>query len=267
MRVVKVRASSWGSLFDCAYRWEGVTLLGIKSPSSPRALLGTAIHASTAAFDVGRMTGNKVSIYEASGLLVDTLRRPEEDVDWRGSDISVDQAEAIGLKLTDLYCREWSPRFDFAAIEVKVTPLLVNMGNGLTLELTGTLDRARFYRGREGQGIADVKSGGAAVSQGVAKTKGHAAQVGTYELLYEHTTGEHITEDAEIIGLKTRGKPEIATGTIKGAKQMMLGTDEYKGLIEIGAEMIRTGLFPPNPASQICTKQYCSRWSSCPYHG
>lgn len=53
----RVRASSWGSLFDCAFRWEGVNLLGITSPSSPRALLGTAIHASTAEFDAARVSG------------------------------------------------------------------------------------------------------------------------------------------------------------------------------------------------------------------
>ncbi|MNE01995.1 PD-(D/E)XK nuclease superfamily protein [compost metagenome] len=266
MPLVTVRASSWGSLFNCAYQWEGVNLLKIRSPSSPRALLGTAIHASTAAFDVGRMLGEPVSIYDASELLVNVLRRPAEDVNWKGSDITVDEAERIGLKLHTMYCKDWSPKFEFAAIELKVKPMVLDLGGGLKLELTGTLDRARFFRGREGVGIADVKSGGAAVAQGAAKTKGHAAQIGTYELLYEHTTGNQITEDAEIIGLKTRGKPEIAMGTIQGAKAMMIGTDQFKGLIEIGGDMIRSGLFPPNPQSHLCAKAYCPRWNSCPYH-
>lgn len=267
MKTVRVRASSWGSLFDCAYKWEGVNLLGIRSPSSPRALLGTAIHASTAAFDVGRMTGEPVSIYDSSELLVNVLRRPaEQDISWKGSDITVDDAERIGLKLHSMYCKDWSPKFEFAAIELTVKPLTLDLGDGLKLELTGTLDRARFFRGREGIGMADVKSGGASVSQGVAKTKGHSAQIGTYELLYEHTTGNQITEDAEIIGLKTRGKPEIAMGTIVGAKERMLGNDQFRGLIEIGGDMIRSGLFPPNPQSHLCAKAYCPRWNSCPYH-
>jgi hypothetical protein len=46
---------------------------------------------------------------------------------------------------------------------------------------------------------------------------------------------------------------------------MMTGTEEFKGLIEIGAQMFRTGLFPPNPQSQICGEKYCPRWKSCPY--
>lgn len=266
MPTVTVRASSWGSLFDCAYRWEGVSLLKIRSPSSPRALLGTAIHASTAAFDVGRMTGEPVSIYDSSELLVNVLRKPAEDVNWRGNDITVDDAERIGLKLHSMYCKDWSPKFDFAAVELTVKPMVLDLGGDLKIQLTGTLDRARFFRGREGIGMADVKSGGASVSQGAAKTKGHSAQIGTYELLYEHTTGNQITEDAEIIGLKTRGKPEIAMGTIRGAKDRMIGTDKFKGLIEIGGEMIRSGLFPPNPQSFICAKAYCPRWNSCPYH-
>jgi hypothetical protein len=50
--VFKVRASSWGRLFDCAYAWEGTHILGLKKASGLRAQLGTAIHASTAAFDL-----------------------------------------------------------------------------------------------------------------------------------------------------------------------------------------------------------------------
>ncbi|WP_437880878.1 PD-(D/E)XK nuclease family protein [Pseudomonas sp. LRF_L74] len=90
----------------------------------------------------------------------------------------------------------------------------IDCGNGIVILLTGQLDRARVKRDSDGLGIADVKTGGAAVSQGVAKTKGHAPQIGTYELLYEHTTGERITAPAEIIGLKTKGAPEVGTGEI-----------------------------------------------------
>jgi hypothetical protein len=134
------------------------------------------------------------------------------------------------------------------------------------VELTGTLDRSRIIASTGRPRIADVKTGRVAVSEGVAKTKGHAAQVGTYELLFEHTTGQQVDDVAEIIGMKTSGKPEIATGQIQGAKQMMVGTDEFPGLIEIGASMFRTGLFPPNPQSQLCSERYCPRWSKCPYH-
>lgn len=266
MEIVTVRASSWGSLFNCAYAWEGVHLLGIKSPSSPRALLGTAIHASTAAFDSARITGLELSAFDAAEHLVQTLRHPKFDVDWRNSDLTPNEAEVAGLTLHTRYCTEISPRYEFVAVELETRPMDIDCGNGVTVRLTGTLDRARVRRQQEGVGIADVKTGGAAVTDGVAKTKGHAPQIGTYELLYEHTTGEPITAPAEIIGLKTRGKPETGTGEIIGAKQLMIGTEHYPGLIEFAADMFRTGLFPPNPQSHLCCSKYCPRWAACPYH-
>lgn len=266
MEIVTVRASSWGSLFNCAYAWEGMHLLGIKSPSSPRALLGTAIHASTAAFDSARITGLELSAFDAAEHLVQTLRHPKFDVDWRNSDLTPNEAEVAGLTLHTRYCTEISPRYEFVAVELETRPMDIDCGNGVTVRLTGTLDRARVRRQQEGVGIADVKTGGAAVTDGVAKTKGHAPQIGTYELLYEHTTGKPITAPAEIIGLKTRGKPETGTGEIIGAKQLMIGTEHYPGLIEFAADMFRTGLFPPNPQSHLCCAKYCPRWAACPYH-
>ena len=265
--VTTVRASSWGSLFSCAYQWEGVHLQGIKSASSPRALLGTAIHASTAAFDAGRVNGNPVSAFDAADLFVHTLQQPEFEVDWRGSDITPKQAEITGLALHSKYCNDISPRYDFVAVELTTKPLEIDCGGGIIVRLTGTLDRARIKRDAEGIGIADVKTGGAAVTaDGVAKTKGHKPQIGTYELLYEHTTGQPCTAPADIIGLRTKGKPVAATGEIIGARELMVGTADHPGLIQFAADMFRTGLFPPNPQSFTCSARYCPRWSTCPYH-
>ena len=265
MSVTTVRASSWGSLFDCAYRWEGVHLLGIKSPSSPRALLGTAIHASTAAFDSARVSGEELSAFDAAEHLVQTLHHPEFDVDWRGADITPREAEATGLALHSRYCNDISPRYTFVAVELTTKPLEIDCGDGQIIRLTGQLDRARIRAEESGVGIADVKTGGAAVSHGVAKTKGHKPQIGTYELLYEHTTGQRCEAPAEIIGLKTKGKPETGTGEIIGARELMVGNEQFDGLIQIGADMFRTGLFPPNPQSPLCSERYCPRWKTCPY--
>lgn len=265
MRTVKIRASSWGRLFDCAYSWEGANLLGLRSASGPRARLGTSIHAGTAAFDSARVLGKPISVYDAAGVLVDTLNDRDEEVSWSGSDISRNDAEKIGISLLNRYCTEWSPRYEFSAVELDTKPLHIRVGD-LIVELTGTLDRSRLIHYANGYGISDLKSGRAAVSKGVAVTKGHAAQVGTYELLYENTTGHAITAPGEIIGLQTTREAPIANGQIIGAKQMMIGTDEHKGLIQLGAEMISAGLFPPNPQSKICDPRYCARWATCPYH-
>lgn len=266
MSCVRVRASSWASLFDCAYRFEGTQLLGIRSPSSPRALLGTAIHAGTAAFDAARVIGEPVSAYDAAELTIKTLREPGEEVDWRGSDLTLNKAEQISLALHTEYCARWSPRFEFKAVELTTKPLVIDCGGGQLVELTGTLDRSRIISSTEKDRIGDVKTGRAAVVNGVAKTAPHRAQIGTYRLLYEHTTGVETDDVSEVIGMNTSGTPTIATGTTRGTRELMVGTEEFPGLIQIGAAMFRTGLFPPNPQSFVCSERYCPRWKTCPYH-
>jgi len=149
------------------------------------------------------------------------------------------------------------------SVETAVTPWAIDCGNGVVIEITGTLDRSRARAGTNGIGICDLKSGGTAVQKGRAKTKGHAPQVGTYELLYERTTNTLVTEPAEIIGLKTNGKPEVAISQIINARAQLIGTDGEPGMMDYAADMFRTGLFPPNPTSMMCSKKYCARWPTC----
>lgn len=266
-QIINVRASSWASLFDCSMRWEGVHLLGMRMPASPRAALGRAIHHATALFDQARIIeGGSVTVAEACQSAAEFLTQPDEEVDWNAEeDLTVGKAVDISVKLTALYCQQISPRYTFRSVELETKPLEIDCGNGVQVRITGTLDRSRLLVGSHGLGIADLKSGATAVEKGRAKTKGHAPQIGTYELLYEHTTGEPITDHAEVIGLKTKGTLEVATGQIHGAKAMMLGTEDKPGLIQYAAEMFRSGLFPPNPMSFSCSKKFCPRWNSCAF--
>ena len=261
-----VRASSWASLFDCVSRWEGIYILGLKNVVGLRAKLGTSIHAGTAVFDQARITGDLVTPDDAAGVFIDTLRSDDAYVDMNRDDITMPEAERVGLSLLVKYCREVSPRYNFVAVEMDTKPLDIDCGSGVIIRLTGTMDRARIRKAEHGVGIADLKSGAAAVQKGAAVIKGHSAQVGTYELLYEHSTGEPITDDAEIIGLKTKGTPEIATAPIRNAKRVMVGTEDQPGLIEMAAEMFRTGRFYPNPRSLLCSPAYCPRYAKCHFH-
>jgi hypothetical protein len=267
----KVRASSWGTLFDCPMRWEGIHLLKMRSPSSMRAALGTAIHAGTAAYDQSRMDGTGMNVMDAAGVLVDSLHNPREEIDYKADDLTIKEAESIGLTLHGRYCSTISPRYEFVAVELTTKPLEIDCGNGITVTLTGTMDRCRALKTEYGVSIADVKTGMRATlfdkDAGivVAATKGHAPQLGTYELLYEHTTGEPVTGPAEIIGMNT-GKPAIAVAQIPNPRRVLVGTDESPGLIQFAAEMFRSGMFPPNPQSRLCAKKYCPRWGSCIHH-
>ena len=261
-----VRASSWANLFDCAYKLEGIHLLGIRNVVGLRAALGTAIHRGTAVFDQARIDGENISADDAAGVLVDALRDPANEFDPNRDDITMPEAEKVGLTLLSKYCIDVSPRYEFVAVEMETTPMDIDCGGGTIVRLTGTMDRARIRKGDVGVGIADVKSGSTAVQKGVAVTKGHGPQVGTYEMLYEHTTGDQITAPAEIIGLKTKGTAEIGTGTINNANRVMVGTPEQPGLIQFAAEMFRSGRFYPNPKSLLCSEKYCPRHPTCPFH-
>lgn len=270
--ITSVRASSWGALFDCAYKWEGEHLLGMRKASGLRAQLGTAIHASTARFDASRLPGGeRLSVDDCAGVFVDTLHKPDRDVDYSQDDLSVREAESIGLNLHTRYCLDLSPQFEFISVEQKLEPLDIDCGGGHVVRLTGSMDRARVARAKGGVVIPDIKSGSRVIATDKASgraavvLKGRKPQVGTYQLLYEHTEGVN-TVGGQILALHTSGKPKALASPVFDAKAVMLGTDTERGLIEYAAEMFRTGLFPPNPQSLLCSPKYCARWATCQFH-
>lgn len=265
-RVTAVRASSWGSLFDCAMKWEGEHLLGIRKPAGLRAQLGTAIHASTAAFDAGRLPGAEpVNVDDAASLLVDALREPGREVDMNADDLTVNEAERIGLSLHTMYCYDLSPKFDFLSVEQTLNPLDIDCGRGEVIRLTGTMDRARVATTPAGPVIPDVKTGTRVIANGEAQIKGRSAQLGTYQLMYERTEGVP-TAGAQVLALSTSGKPKVAASHVFDARRVMVGTEEQPGLIQFAADMFRSGLFPPNPQSLLCSPKYCARWATCHFH-
>jgi hypothetical protein len=268
---VTIRASSWGALFDCAYKWEGEHLLGMRRPSGLRASLGTAIHAGTAAFDQARIDGKPIRIDDAGEYFVDALLNPTDEVDYKSdTTITLSEAETIGLALVAKYCHEISPRFTFTSVEMKLEPYEIDCGNGITIRLTGSMDRARTaYAGQMLPGglevIPDIKTGARIIENGEVALKGKGAQLGAYQLMHENTTGR-LTGGGQIIGLQTTKQAIVAVSRLVDGKRVMIGTENEKGLIEMAAIMLQSGFFPPNPQSQLCSEKFCARWSTCIYH-
>lgn len=258
--VIAIRASSWGELMDCAYRWEGKHLLGMRSPAGYAAHLGTAIHRSTAAFDQGRIDGAGLTPDDTAGLLVDALRE-DADVVRTDDDLTPSQAEKIGITLHTRYCNELSPRFEFVSVESRFEPLDVDIpAEGVTVRLTGQMDRQRVRRATGGLGINDLKTGTrAATKDGAAQTKGRGLQLGVYELLAIHIHGQDITEPAEIMGLATTNSAHIGVSAIQTPRRQILGDGNGPSLMEIAAGFLRRGHFPPNPSSNLCGPKYCQR--------
>lgn len=262
MDMINIRASSLADLFDCPARWSAKHIDGLRMPSSPAARLGTAVHAGTAVFDSSRLSGGSpVTAEDAASAVVDALHKPDEEVDWEDS--SPDQIEPIALALHNKYCSEIAPTQNYCGVEVTCEKLeLTDIG----ISLTGTTDRVRETVTGE-IGICDLKTGARAVdASGKVSIKGHALQLGVYELLAENALGKPITAPAQIIGLNT-GKTEVAQrvgiADISNSKSVLIGTDDHLGLLEMAGKLIHSGAFYGNNKSVLCNPKYCPAYSSC----
>lgn len=256
-----IRASSLGELLDCPARWASKHVEGKTLPRSAAAQLGTAVHASTAKFDEGRLPGgDALSVDDAAGALVDAIHRPEADVEW--DDVSPQVAESIGLALHRRYCTDVAPRQRYRAVELRCERLDIP---DLGIALTGTTDRIRETS--HGAGIADLKTGARAVSaDGRAATQGHAAQLGVYELLAEHASGVPITAPAQVVGLqtgKTAAAQRVGTAEVASPRSALVGAEGSPGLLEFAARIVTDGLFYGNPRSMLCSAKYCPAHPTC----
>lgn len=264
MNVVTVRASALSDFFDCPARAEAKHLLGKRTPTSGNALLGTAIHRSTAVYDESVLTGQGITIDEAAGAAVDAVTKPNDDVHFE-EDENPKEIAGIAVALHKRYCTEVAPKQSYAAVEVKCERLEIT---DIGLALTGTTDRIRKVE--SGHGIADLKSGKTAVrADGHVETKGHAYQIGVYELLAEKASGIPITQPGHIFGLQTgkteRGQRVGVSPPVVGARDVLIGEQGQPGVLEILAHMIHSGVFPGNPRSMLCHERYCPIYNVCKF--
>lgn len=263
MNIVTVRASALSDFFDCPARAEAKHILGKRCPTSGNALLGKAVHASTAVFDQSTISKTGITIKEAAAAAVDAIHRPDEEVHLEEE--STKDIESIALALHTRYCNEIAPTQDYLAVEVRCERLEIT---DLGLALTGTTDRVR--KTADGNGIADLKSGKSAVkADGTVETKGARYQLGVYELLAERASGIAINAPAQVIGLQTgkteKGQRVAVSAPVNGAREVLVGDADSPGVLEMTSRMIHAGAFPGNPRSMLCHERYCPIHSTCKY--
>lgn len=251
---MNIRASSFPLLFDCARQWYYRYVIGLKSPASIEAHTGTSIHAATAMFDRARHSGETVSLDDSADAFRDAFAHPEEDVERSDEEAHFRDA---GAKVTRTYCAEIGSRRIYTEVEVTCDNLELETQSG-PVTLSGTSDRV--YQSSTGEfRIVDLKSGKRAVSaDGSAVTKGHSVQTGIYSLLAEHALGIPMDKSAEIVGLST-ANGRIGSGILPDVRSNL------PSLIEMAASILKAGIFPPNPRSNLCSRKYCPGWSLCKY--
>lgn len=270
-----IRASSFGELFDCSARWAAKYLAaftGGKPPAhSGRAWLGSAIHTGTAVYDTARIglpakDLGAASLDDAADAFVDSIDKPEGEVQWQ-PDLSKKQAKDIGALLVSRYCQDISPRYSFEAVEQKCTPLDITVGD-VTIHVTGTNDRVQQQL--QLRGICDLKSGARIMRDGKVNVSPHAAQLGAYELtslMAERDTGKKFTLPAEIIALPTSGDMIPEVGIVRNPAKVLTGEPGKPGLLQAAAGILRSGIFPGNPRSSLCSRTWCPAFEKCRWRG
>lgn len=258
----RVRASSVAAFFDCPLRWATIHLDGLWLPASAPARIGTAVHRSTAAYDQAKLDGEQPTIEDTADVVLDTIRDPDEEVDWGG--MPERKAIEIGIGCHTKYCGQIGRYSNYSHVEESLDALAIEvpvMGQDpVELVLTGTLDRVK----QEGviHGICDVKTGARAASASPGR---HKAQLGVYELLAESQLDVDIALPAEIIGLQTSSKYEANVQTVSGARDALVGDGKSPGLLTYMADMIARETFYGNPSSFLCSEKYCANWGSCKF--
>jgi hypothetical protein len=248
-------------LLDCQYRWLAIHREGMKSPRSLKAHLGTSVHAGTAVFDTERLSGSAGSVNAAMDAAAHAFENPAEEVAVQDDDQPAKSLD-VAVSLTGKYCTEYAPSVEYVAVELQTDALeLTDLG----IILTGTTDRIR--RRAEGLGVTDLKTGKSAVNAaGICNTKGHAVQLGVYELIAEASMGIRMDAPAEIVGMQTNLTPEkqrIAAGDVHRPSEILTGDGNFEGLLPSIAKLAKGEIITGNPQSYLCHEKFCPRYNTC----
>lgn len=271
-----LRASGIWRWADCPQAAYVTQIEGLRLPTTPPAIIGTAVHKSTAEFDRSRLNKNEaswLSCDDTAEIILEVLNDPGEEVNWGG--VTKEKATAVGIGCHSRYCFDVAPLQFYTHVEETLTemPIDIDIADGrvVRLVLTGTLDRIREVatefalpdgtpQFKVDYGIADVKTGARAVSQPAGR---HKAQLGVYELLAEHSLDIKMTLPAQILALQTSSNYEAEVKEVQNCSAALVGNEHQKGLLHHIASMLASGDFYGNASSFMCSEKYCPAWDWC----
>jgi hypothetical protein len=279
LNIIDIRASSFPTFLDCPDRWVALQVEGMKLPTYGPSHLGTSLHHAAGQFDLSYLQGDPITPDDAVDLAVDMIKSTDANVVW-AKDLRQKDAIDLAVPLTLSYCNDIAMNETFEEVELKCEPLTISMENGVSIRLTGQVDRVRSRTvnsiAPDGppviqRGISDLKSGRGVISNGEIAVEKHIAQLGTYELieiLAEKKTGDHMVLPAQVIAMPTSGTDRrVIAGEVDRPSKVLLGDGKRKGLLETVAVMAKNEVWPGNPRSMLCGEKYCPRYHKCFWRG
>lgn len=252
LQEINIRASSISAFFSCPKRWAAIHLDKLPPmPSTPPAVIGSAVHEGTAVYDSAILSGENIAPDDAAGVVVDYLQHPKDDVNW--SSMTYKEAERRALGVYTRYVTDEAPNLKFYAVELPLDALNIDFPEqDITISLTGTLDR--IFIDSEKRSVLDIKSGERVMSQSVSK---HMAQLGAYQILAQNKLGIAMDAAPKLCRLQTSAEYKTDVVSVPGSITTLLGTDDEKGLLQHAAEMLSSGDLVGDASSWLCSEKFC----------
>lgn len=264
MDAFPVRASSIGVFFSCPLRFYVTNIQKNNMPSTAPAAIGTAVHRSTATYDASRLDDNEarwLTIDDSAEEILMHFADPGEEINWEGMPLDTAVERAVGVHMR--YCADVAPTHQYTHVENTFDTMPIECdvdGETIRLDLSGTVDRV-FQRDSQ-FGVADLKTGAAALAQNSGK---HKAQLAAYEMLAEENLGILCEQSGELIKLQTSANFRVGVESVPNAREALLGNDEFPGMLMHMARALKTGDFYGNPNSWLCSEKYCPHFNKCIY--
>ncbi len=265
-----VRPSSLTDYLDCPRRFAARHLrdevaaagytLGIRSPASAGALVGSGVHGG-AAWTLQQMRDTGAAGTEADAIeqAIVTLREriEAEGADWDETTDRVNTAEQQVQRMTKVFRRQVAPQIVPILVEERVE---AEFAPGWLL--SGQIDAMRtLATSQSGHGIRDTKTG--------TKAPANAVQYGAYGLLFTAHAYQPTEIDEDYIARVklSREQPDAVTLRIDARQAMqdahetlhaiVRDTDEFARRVADPRGLPPPGAFRPNPASALCSARWC----------
>jgi RecB family exonuclease len=226
---------------ECAAKWAYKYLIGLPDPKNATLALGIATHSAIATHFRLKMAGIDMAPIDAAEEFAYQWREQLEDDTILRDDDNPQELEAVGRALVSRYVAEAAPAIRPAAVEEKVEGTIAGV------RVQGRID----VREEDGT-LRDIKTASRRPNDVAAA---HRFQIATY-MQIAPGAGETAYVDT-LVKTKVPQLVQIAHRVDEGEIRQ---TETMYPLVQ---EAMRSGLYVPNRASNLCSRKHCPYWRSC----